>query len=148
MAIDLAKPVYTKILVPLDHTSKDREAIAHAAAMAKQHGATLYLLHVEEGVTSQVYGSEASTAEVEAGEKYLRQIAAQLEEQQLKVRMVVRHSRDPMKEIVRYAEELAPDLVVMGAHGHKGLKDIVFGTTINAVRHKLKAPLLVVRGNA
>jgi manganese transport protein len=36
--------------------------------------------------------------------------------------------------------------VVMGAHGHKGLKDIVFGTTINAVRHKLKMPLLVVRG--
>jgi len=148
VAIDLANPVYTKILVPLDHTSKDREAIAHAAAMAKQYGATLYLMHVEEGVTSQVYGSESSTAEVEAGEKYLRQIAAQLEEQQLRVRMVVRHSRDPMKEIVRYAEELAPDLVVMGAHGHKGLKDIVFGTTINAVRHKLKAPLLVVRGNA
>ncbi len=146
VAIDLAKPIYTKILVPVDHTSKDRDAIAHAAAMAKQYGATLYLMHVEEGVTSQVYGSESSTAEVEAGEKYLRQIAAQLEEQQLKVRMIVRHSRDPMKEIVRYAEELAPDLVVMGAHGHKGLKDIVFGTTINAVRHKLKAPLLVVRG--
>jgi len=52
-----------------------------------------------------------------------------------------------MKEIVRYAEELKPDLVVMGAHGHHGLKDIVFGTTINAVRHKLNAPLLVVRGN-
>ena len=47
---------------------------------------------------------------------------------------------------MRYAEELKPDLVVMGAHGHKGLKDIVFGTTINAVRHKLKVPLLVVRG--
>jgi manganese transport protein len=147
VAIDLPTPVYTKILVPLDHTSKDRDAIAHATAMAKQHGATLYLLHVEEGVTSQVYGSESSTAEVEEGEKYLRQIASQLEEQHLAVRTLVRHSRNPMKEIVSYAEELKPDLVVMGAHGHKGLKDIVFGTTINAVRHKLKAPLLVVRGN-
>ncbi|HUJ49260.1 MAG TPA: Nramp family divalent metal transporter [Bryobacteraceae bacterium] len=146
VAIDLANPVYSKILVPLDHTSKDRDAIAHAAAMAKQHGATLYLMHVEEGVTSQVYGSESSTAEVEAGEKYLRQIAAQLEGQQVTVRMIIRHSRNPMKEIVLYAEELKPDLVVMGAHGHHGLKDIVFGTTINAVRHKLKAPLLVVRG--
>ncbi len=146
VAIDLANPVYTKILVPLDHTSKDRDAIAHAAAMAKQYGATLYLMHVEEGVTSQVYGSESSTAEVEAGEKYLRQIAAQLEVQQVTVRMIIRHSRNPMKEIVLYAEELKPDLVVMGAHGHQGLKDIVFGTTINAVRHRLKAPLLVVRG--
>ena len=114
--------------------------------MAKQHHAKLYLLHVEEDVTSQVYGSLASTAEVEAGAKYLRGIAAQLDEQRVEVEMVVRHSRSPKREIVRYAEELKPDLVVMGAHGHKGLKDLIFGTTINAVRHKLKVPLLVVRG--
>ena len=147
VAIDLPSPVYEKILVPLDHTSKDRDAIAHATAMAKQHHAKLYLLHVEEGVTSQVFGSLASTAEVEAGSEYLREIAAQLEKQQVAVEMVVRHSRRPKDAIVAYAEELKPDLVVMGAHGHKGLKDIVFGTTINAVRHKLKMPLLVVRGN-
>ncbi len=146
VAVDLPSPSYTKILVPLDHSSKDRDAIAHAAALAKQHHATLYLLHVEEDVTSQVYGSEASTAEVEAGEKYLRQIASQLEEEQVAVQMVVRYSRNPKKEIVRYAEELEPDLVVMGAHGHKGFKDIVFGTTINAVRHNLNVPLLIVRG--
>jgi len=146
VATDLPKPLYQKILVPLDHSSRDREAIAHAAAMAKQHHAKLYLLHVEEDVTSQVYGALASTAEVEAGAQYLRGIAAELEEQQVAVEMVVRHSRSPKKEIVRYAEELKPDLMVMGAHGHKGLKDIIFGTTINAVRHKLKIPLLVVRG--
>jgi len=39
----------------------------------------------------------------------------------------------------------SPDLIVMGAHGHKGLKDLIFGTTISAVRHNLKVPLLVVR---
>ena len=144
---DLAAPVYRKILLPLDHSSRDREAVAHAAALAKQHHATLYLLHVEEGVTSQVYGSLASTAEVEAGEQYLHRIAAELEGQQVEVETIVRHSRNPKKEIVRYAEELRPDLIVMGAHGHKGLKDIIFGTTINAVRHKLSTPLLVVRGS-
>jgi manganese transport protein len=146
VAIDLPSPLYEKILVPLDHTSRDREAIAHASAMARQHHAKLYLLHVEEGVTSQLFGSMSSTAEVEAGGKYLREIANELEKQNVSVEMVVRHSKDPQSAIVAYAEELKPDLVVMGAHGHKGLKDIVFGTTINAVRHKLKVPLLVVRG--
>jgi manganese transport protein len=147
VALNLPSPAYEKILVPLDHTSRDREAIAHAAAMAKQHHAKLYLLHVEEGVTSQLYGSLSSTAEVEAGLEYLRAIANELEKQQVAVEMVVRHARSPKDAIVRFAEELKPDLVVMGAHGHKGLKDIVFGTTINAVRHKLKVPLLVVRGD-
>jgi len=146
VAGDLPSPVYRKILVPLDHTGRDRDAIAHAAAIAKQHNAKLYLLHVEEGVTSFVYGPLASTAEVEAGDQYLQRIVNDLQNQQVAVEMVVRHARVPKTEIVRYAEELQPDLVVMGAHGHRGLKDIVFGTTINAVRHKLKMPLLVVRG--
>jgi manganese transport protein len=146
VASNLPIPLYQKILVPLDHTSRDREAIAHASAIAKQHHAKLYLLHVEEGVTSQVYGPLSSTAEVEAGREYLAEIVRELENQQVPVEAVVRHSRDPKDAIVHYAEELKPDLVVMGAHGHKGLKDIIFGTTINAVRHKVKAPLLVVRG--
>jgi len=67
----LQTPVYRRILVPLDHTDLDRQAIGNAAAMARQHHARLYLLHVEEGVTSQVYGAQSSTAEVEAGQKYL-----------------------------------------------------------------------------
>jgi manganese transport protein len=146
VAENLPIPTYQKILVPLDHTSRDRDAIAHAAAMAKQQNAKLYILHVEEGVTSQLFGPLSSTAEVEAGDQYLHQIVRDLESQHIPVEMVVRHARTPTKEIVRYAEELKPDLVVMGAHGHKGLKDIVFGTTINAVRHKLKVPLLIVRG--
>ena len=146
VAIDLPSPLYQKILVPLDHTSRDRWAIAHAAAMAKQYNAKLYLLHIEEGVTSQIYGALSSTAEVQAGQQYLDEIVNQLEDQHVAVEAVVRHSRVPQNEIVHYARELRPDLVVMGAHGHKGLKDIIFGTTINAVRHKLKIPLLVVRG--
>jgi len=145
VASDLPTLAYRKILVPLDHTSRDREALAHAVAMAKLHGAKLYLLHVEEGVTSQMYGPLSSTAEVAAGQEYFQGIADRLAEQEVEAELVVRHSQDPQREIVRYARELHPDLVVMGAHGHHGLKDVIFGATINAVRHKLKAPLLVVR---
>jgi manganese transport protein len=46
---------------------------------------------------------------------------------------------------VRYAREIKPDLLVMGAHGHGGLKDLIFGNTINPVRHDLNIPILVVR---
>ncbi len=47
-------------------------AVSHAAAMARIYGAKIYLLHVEEGVTSQIYGPASSTAEVEAGEAVSR----------------------------------------------------------------------------
>ena len=145
VAVDLPRPSYRKILVPLDHTPRDRDAIAHAAALARSHGSKLYLLHIEEGVTSQMYGPLSSTVEVQAGLQYLTEIEQALREQGVLVELVVRHSRTPKQEIVKYARSLAPDLIIMGAHGHKALKDLVFGTTINAVRHNLKVPLLVVR---
>jgi manganese transport protein len=145
VAEDLPTPAYTKILVPLDHSPLDRAAIAHAVAMARARRGRIYLLHVEEDVTSQMYGQEASTAEVEEGSRYLEHIADLIANQDVSVEMVVRHSSKPKTEIVRYARELGPDLIVMGAHGHKGFKDIIFGTTINAVRHNLRVPLLIVR---
>jgi manganese transport protein len=137
-------PAYRRILVPLDHSEGDRAALAHAAAIARQHHATISLLHVEEGVTSQVYGSLSDTAEVEHGRRYLDRIIAALAAQRIAAETIVSHRASPRDEIVRVAEEIKPDLVVMGAHGHRGLKDLIFGTTINSVRHKLRVPLLVV----
>ncbi|HEY1219951.1 MAG: Nramp family divalent metal transporter [Bryobacteraceae bacterium] len=138
-------PVYHRILVPLDHTALDLLAVSHAAAMAKLYGAKLYLLHVEEGVTSQIYGGEASTAEVEAGQAYLDRIAQSLQGQGIAVETTIRNSTSPGKEIVRFAREMRPDLLIMGAHGHGGLKDLIFGTTISPVRHSLDIPMLIVR---
>ena len=142
---EAAVPVYHRILVPLDHTQLDRLAVGHASAMAKLHDAKLYLLHVEEGVTSQIYGPEASTAEVEAGEQYLETIAESLRLQGIAVECSVFHSTSPRREIVRYARQIRPDLVIMGAHGHGRLKDLIFGDTINPVRHHLDVPILIVR---
>src|ERR1039457_3857684 len=64
VAVDLPHPAYHKILVPLDHTPRDRDAIAHAAALALAQHSKLYLLHIEEGVTSQMYRPLSSTVEV------------------------------------------------------------------------------------
>ena len=33
----------------------------------------------------------------------------------------------------------------MGAHGHAALKDFIFGSTVDAVRHLVSIPVLVVR---
>ena len=145
---EAAPPAYERILVPLDHTALDRLAVSHAAAMAKLYGAKVYLLHVEEGVTSQVYGGESSTAEVELGSQYLERIAQSLRDQSVAVETSITHSLSPKREIVRYAHEIRPDLVIMGAHGHGGFKDLIFGNTINPVRHSLNIPILVVRDRA
>jgi len=144
IATNLREPVYRRILVPLDHSDRDRSAIAHAAAMARLHGSTLHLVHVEEGATSQLYGALASTAEIQAGEEYFQAIVRSLAEQGISAELQIVHGSKPRDEIVKLARQIRPDLVVMGAHGHRGVKDLIFGNTINAVRHEVAAPVLVV----
>jgi manganese transport protein len=144
VAADLPAPVYRRILVPLDHSSRDRAAIAHSAAMARVHGSILYLLHVEEGATSALFGSLASDAEIQAGEDYFRGITEALAGDGIQAELKVTHGRSPKDEIIRAAREIHPDLIVMGAHGHRGLKDLIFGNTINGVRHEARVPVLVV----
>jgi manganese transport protein len=144
VAANLPEPVYRRILVPLDHSARDRAAIAHAAAMARLHGATLHLLHVEEGVTSQLFGELSSTSEVHEGEEYFEGIKRKLVDEGIRAELTVVHGRSPKDEIVKLARELNPDLIVMGAHGHRGVQDLIFGNTIDGVRHEVAAPVLVV----
>ena len=140
----LAAPVYRRILVPLDHSNRDRAAIAHASAMALPNNATLYVLHIEEDVTSQLFGALSTTAETVAGREYFEGIVRTLAAAGVSAELTIEHGRSPREAIVAKAREIEPDLIVMGAHGHRGLKDLIFGNTINAVRHEVSAPVLVV----
>jgi len=141
----LEPPRYATILVPLDHSDRDITALAHASALARQHNSRVVLLHVEEGVTSRVYGELSETAEVEEGTLYLTRLAAQLKAQGVSAEFRIEHRDSPRDAIISAAREIHPDLIIMAAHGHSGLKDIVFGATIDAVRHQLSCPVLIVR---
>ena len=144
IAENLPQPVYRSILVPLDHSSRDRAALAHAAALARLHQATLHLLHVEEGATSQLFGALSSTEEIRSGEAYFEDIVGSLSRVGIQADYSVEHGTSPRDAIVKKTKELNPSLIVMGTHGHRGVKDLVFGTTINAVRHRVSIPVLAV----
>jgi manganese transport protein len=47
--------------------------------------------------------------------------------------------------IAKITNEEKIDFIVMGSHGHKVLKDLIFGTTVNKVRHQVHVPVLVVK---
>jgi manganese transport protein len=52
--------------------------------------------------------------------------------------------RNRAREIVRMVKESRADMLVVGAHGHRGIKDLIYGQTVNTVRHQLKIPVLMV----
>jgi manganese transport protein len=141
----LEVPRYERILVPLDHSAKDAIALRHAAAFALQHDALLLLVHVEDGATSRVYGEMSSTAEVQAGRDYLASVMQALKKQSVRAELLIYHSNRAADEIIRAARQYQVDLIVMGSHGHGRLGDLIYGETIERVRHAVPVPLLVVQ---
>ena len=52
----------------------------------------------------------------------------------------------PRHVLPNLVNDSTPDLLVMAGHGHSGLGDFVHGATIDAVRHKIRAPVIVIPG--
>jgi len=89
-------------------------------------------------------GKEAGDYETELDQENLYKYKSQIESWGYTCEIKMGYGR-PRKEISRITRECNADLLVMGAHGHKGFKDLIFGSTIDAVRHNLTIPILVVR---
>jgi manganese transport protein len=135
---------YARIGVALDLGAMDSKVLSHAQSLAQQNGAHLVLMHVVEGVGGQLFGKHAYDDETRDDMRHLEKHAEELRITGIDVQAVLGFGRVP-KEIIRIAQEQKIDLLVMGGHGHRGMKDLLFGTSISKVRHALKIPVLVIQ---
>jgi nucleotide-binding universal stress UspA family protein len=51
----------------------------------------------------------------------------------------------PWREIVAAAEELDIDMIVMGAHGKRGLRALMLGNTTDNVTRRAPCPVMIIR---
>jgi universal stress protein A len=133
------------ILVPVDFTATTEKALSYAVAFAKQFGATVTLLHVKEPI--YMPASESGVlVELETradAQKKLADLEARLDPQ-LHCRTVV---MDGSAEavILRVAEELEIDLIILSTHGRTGVERLLLGSTAEKVVRRAGCPILVVR---
>ncbi|HEY0677686.1 MAG TPA: Nramp family divalent metal transporter [Chitinophagaceae bacterium] len=135
-------PSYKKIAVALDFSQHDSKVLSHA--IGQGHPGTSYLLiHIVESASARMLGDESADYETKSDEEQLHFYVSQLEQNGLTAsgKLGFKHRA---KEIVRLVKEEGADLLVIGGHGHTGVKDWIYGETINSVRHELKIPVLVV----
>lgn len=132
-----------RIALALDFTDADLSVIPQALRQGGKT-ATYLLIHISETANAQLLGKEAGDYETELDTENLFKYKSQMEALGYSCEIRMGFGR-PRKEISRITRECNADLLVMGAHGHKGFKDLIFGSTIDAVRHNLTIPILVVR---
>lgn len=136
-----------RLLVPVDFTPASLHALRYAARIAKQFGGTITLLHVVDcGLLSD--GIDKSLL-VKSTEEVTREAAEQLEQLatgeigQLPHTKVVRVGK-PSEEIIRAAESLGSDVVVLAVHEYKGVQRVIHRHTSRQVESEADCPVLTL----
>lgn len=141
-SMKLEIPHFKKIAVALDFTENDKKLIAYAAGQGKEDTSYVFI-HVVESASAKLLGKESDDYETKTDQDHMDYYIRQMKEQGLNSEGVLGF-RNRAKEIIRIVKEQNADMLVVGAHGHTGLKDLIYGQTINTVRHELQIPVLVV----
>jgi manganese transport protein len=144
LEIEAIKPVELKrIGIAVDFSLHDRDTIRHAL-MQGGKSADYFLIHVVETAAANYLGDKVMDFETQSDRINLEKYQLRLTELGYRSSCHVGYGK-VSKAIAKEVNEKNLELLVMGAHGHKAFKDIIFGTTVDSVRHKIKVPVLIVQ---
>ena len=142
---------FKQILVPIDFSDCSVGALDYALALGQKLGTKLTLLHVvEPAVYQENYLMSPNSLDetnqnlIAAGRDRLAALRTKVTTHGLPVETLVRMGR-AQSEISDTAKAIGSDLIVMGTHGHGGLKHVLLGGTAERVVRQAPCPVLTVR---
>ena len=133
--------VHKMIAIAVDFSTADRKSLALGVQLGKKD-AVYTLIHSVESTGALVYGSSINDLETESDQAVLENYAFQMREQGYTVHteLVFGSAKKSIPKLINAGDF---DLLILGAHGHTMFKDILFGTTVDSVRHRVKIPVLI-----
>ena len=137
-----------RIIFPTDFSHTGDAALNMASALARDSGATLVIVHVEEppvayGGGEMYYGMPDPP--LDEIQRMLTDVKPQDSNIPYEHRLI---SGDPASAIARLAEEIDADLIVMGTHGRTGLSRLLMGSVAEAVVRRAPCPVLTYKHTA
>lgn len=139
--------MYKRILVPLEHTPYDVAILDHVRTLARFCGASVVLIHVADGFAARNVDQLKlrESEEMRLDREYIERTCEALAKEGIETDAVLAGG-DPAREIADAAAREGCDLIAMSTHGHRFIKDMIYGSVANEVRHLSKVPVLLVRG--
>ncbi len=133
--------MYKHIIVPVDGSKNARRAAKEAATFAScQTDAFIELLFV-----SNFKKSDNSREQLEQN---VKQITDEIENDYMKrnidYKITMLHGQ-PGREIVRHADSVKADLIVIGSRGLNALQKVVLGSVSQKVVTQAKTPVLLIK---
>ncbi|MBS1774345.1 MAG: Nramp family divalent metal transporter [Bacteroidetes bacterium] len=138
----VSKP-FSKVALALDYSDKDQRVIQYAMQLGNAN--TEYILiHIVESAQARVWEDEAHDYETKKDKEHLNEYVKFMQAKNYKATGVLGFKKRT-SEIARIVKEQQCDLLVLGSHGHKTVKDFIFGETINTLRHMVDIPVFIAK---
>jgi len=138
-------PAPRRIAAALDFSRADKAVLSHAVtlALAGGRGAKVLLFHVVESGGAVVMGDESRDREALADQERLEMYAGELTDLEVDSEHDLGFG-DPAEELAQLVEKHQPDLILLGSHGHRAVGDLVLGTSVERLRHRVRIPVMVI----
>lgn len=146
--IKASYPRIARLLVPLDFSGQSRQALRYAVPIAQKFHARIVLVHViqpdyrnapETTLLTLNFAKKKQQAERRLDDMAARLLSKDLHEQNIVC------IGTPHAEILRTAERLGVDMIVLATHGRTGLKRFILGSTAEHIMRHSTRPVLSVR---
>ena len=134
-----------RLAVALERGAGDSEIVNRALSLADRGSTHLIILHVVDSPVSQMYGDQTLDQETDADQRYLNEVVQVLTLQGYQASAVLLHGPNRSRELIAHLRAEPVDMLVVGSHGHGPIRDLVYGATIDKVRHGLAIPILIAR---
>jgi ubiquinone biosynthesis protein len=132
-----------QIAVGTDRSLTATPAVDVAAEIASRYGAELLLIQILlPGDPPRTEAGQAEAMRASQAAEELRQVAVGLAGSRGHARVIV--DADPAMAIVRAAEEVGADLLVVGNVGMAGRREFLLGNVPNRVSHNARCSVLIV----
>ncbi len=140
-----------RILIPTDFSETANLALEHAVKMARLLDSEITLLHVVSSFAFRVNLPEMEFDETQeaklAGviESKLNKIADEISQKEgVKVSTLITSGR-VREEVVRVAEEIYADIIILGTHGVSGLREFFMGSNAFRIVSDAACPVLCIQ---
>jgi len=142
----------TRILCPVDFSECSRHALDEAIAIAHLYGACVTALHVfPEAIAADPFGGLPEFQPFRLTDRHRAHLIAHVQAfaaaegaEARRITVALREGVDIHVEILEAAEEMKPDLIVMGTHGRSGFQHLMLGSVAEKVLRQARCPVLTV----
>ncbi len=140
---------FKRVLIATDFSDASHNALRYAAAIARHHGARLYIVHVVSSLGYRMVGPNAEIEAAELAARELKQLWGRLggTDEKVELALIVRRG-DVCYQLEELIQKELIDLVVVGTRGRTGVSKLMLGSVAEQIFRKVRCPVLTVGPNS